>query len=46
MAQLSVDLCESGELITFAEASHWVHQDEPDRFNQLMIEHFVKKKEE
>ncbi len=42
MAQLSVDVCESGQLITFEEASHWVHQDEPDRFNQLMIDHFKK----
>ena len=43
MAELSLDECENGELITFEEASHWVHQDEPDRFNMLMIEHFLKK---
>ncbi|MHA2388122.1 MAG: alpha/beta fold hydrolase [Candidatus Hodarchaeales archaeon] len=40
MAQLSVEVCEDGKLVTFEDASHWVHQDEPDRFNQLMIEHF------
>ncbi|MHA1206330.1 MAG: alpha/beta fold hydrolase [Candidatus Hodarchaeales archaeon] len=45
MAQLSVDVCEDGKLITFEEASHWVHQDEPDRFNQLMIDH-IKRNEE
>ena len=43
MAELSLDSCENGLLITFEEASHWVHQDEPDRFNQLMIDHFKKK---
>ncbi len=40
MAELSLDACENGQLITFEEASHWVHQDEPDRFNKLMIDHF------
>ncbi|GAH29383.1 unnamed protein product, partial [marine sediment metagenome] len=35
MAQLSEAVCENGQLITFEEASHWVHQDEPDRFNKL-----------
>jgi pimeloyl-ACP methyl ester carboxylesterase len=40
MAQLSADVCENGKLITFEEASHWVHQDESDRFNELMINHF------
>ena len=42
MAQLSVYVCENGELITFDNASHWVHQDEPKLFNSLMIEHFEK----
>jgi pimeloyl-ACP methyl ester carboxylesterase len=42
MAQLSEAVCENGQLITFEEASHWVHQDEPDRFNQLMVDHFKK----
>ncbi|MFX0092713.1 MAG: alpha/beta fold hydrolase [Candidatus Hodarchaeota archaeon] len=39
MAQLSLTVCENGQLITFEEATHWVHQDEPDRFNKLMISH-------
>ena len=38
MATLSLDLCDDGELIFFEEASHWVHQDEPARFNQHLIE--------
>jgi pimeloyl-ACP methyl ester carboxylesterase len=42
MAELSLDVCENGQLIAFEEASHWVHQDEPDRFNQLLIDHFKK----
>jgi len=42
MAELSLDVCENGQLIAFDEASHWVHQDEPDRFNQLLIDHFKK----
>ncbi len=43
MAQLSEAVCENWRLITFEEASHWVHQDEPDRFNKLMIDHFKNK---
>ena len=39
MATLSLDLCDDGELIFFEEASHWVHQDEPARFNQHLIEY-------
>lgn len=42
MAQLSMDFCDDGQLITFEEASHWIHQDEPNRFNQSMIDHFKK----
>jgi pimeloyl-ACP methyl ester carboxylesterase len=40
MAQLSVEICENGHLVTFDKASHWVHQDEPEEFNKLMINHF------
>jgi pimeloyl-ACP methyl ester carboxylesterase len=42
MAPLSEKMCLEGQLETFEEASHWVHQDEPDRFNQSMIE-FLRK---
>jgi pimeloyl-ACP methyl ester carboxylesterase len=39
MAEMSVDMCESCSLITFDDASHWVHQDEPEEFNKHMITH-------
>ena len=37
MAPLSEKMCLEGQLETFEEASHWVHQDDSDRFNQSMI---------
>ncbi|MHA2175702.1 MAG: alpha/beta fold hydrolase [Candidatus Hodarchaeales archaeon] len=40
MAPLSEQMCLNGHLETFEEASHWVHQDEPERFNLHMIEFF------
>jgi pimeloyl-ACP methyl ester carboxylesterase len=39
MAQLSVDLCQDGRLITFGDASHWVLHDKPKEVSQLLIEH-------
>ena len=41
MAQLSVDLCDDGRLVTFEDASHWVLQDKPKEVSQQMIEHFL-----
>ena len=40
MAELSVDLCDDGELITFDDASHWVLYDEPDATSKQLIHHF------
>jgi len=40
MAELSLETCTDVQLITFDEASHWVHQDEPESFNKYMIDHF------
>ena len=40
MAQLSVDLCDEGELITFGDASHWVLFDQPDATSKYLIHHF------
>ena len=37
MAEMSVDMCEDCSLVTFDDASHWVHQDEPEEFNKHMI---------
>lgn len=40
MAQLSVDLCDDGRLVTFGDATHWVLQDKAEEVRQQMIEHF------
>jgi len=40
MAQLSIDLCDEGELITFDDASHWVLYDKPDATSKYLIHHF------
>jgi len=40
MAQLSVDLCEGGRLVTFEDATHWVMHDKPSEVSHLLIEHF------
>jgi pimeloyl-ACP methyl ester carboxylesterase len=37
MAQPSVDLCDDGRLEILEEATHWVHHEEPERVNQLML---------
>lgn len=38
MAQPSIDLCDHGRLVLFEEATHWVHEDEPDRVNELLTQ--------
>ncbi len=40
MAALSVDLCETGRLVTFEDATHWVLHDKPEEVSQLLVEHF------
>jgi len=45
MAQPSIDLCDKGRLVFFEEATHWVHHEEPDQVNRLLIE-FLKKSSE
>jgi pimeloyl-ACP methyl ester carboxylesterase len=37
MAQPSVDLCNDGRLEILEEATHWVHHEEAERVNQLML---------
>ncbi len=37
MAKLSVDMCTDCKLITFENASHWVHQDDPEEYNKCLI---------
>jgi pimeloyl-ACP methyl ester carboxylesterase len=40
MAAESVKYCDHGELFEFPEATHWVHHEEPERVNRLLIEFF------
>ena len=37
MAQPSIDLCDTGQLVFFEEATHWVQHEEADRVNELII---------
>ena len=39
MAAESLDYCANGRLERFPRASHWVHREEPDRVNDLLVEH-------
>jgi len=38
MARLSLDYCNEGSLVLFEEATHWVHLDEAEAVNQLLVE--------
>ncbi len=39
MADQSVERCDDVRLVRLERASHWPHRDEPDRVNQLLIDH-------
>jgi pimeloyl-ACP methyl ester carboxylesterase len=39
MATESLDYCADGRLERFPVASHWVHREEPDRVNELLLAH-------
>lgn len=41
MAELSVKLCNNGQLITFDDSTHWVLRDESEAISQYMVEYFV-----
>lgn len=41
MAQPSIDLCDTGRLVFFEEATHWVQHEEPDRVNPLIADFFL-----
>jgi len=41
MAELSVKLCDNGQLITFDDATHWVLRDESEAVSLHMVEFFV-----
>ena len=40
MAQASLECCQDGQLIYFDDATHWIHHEEPDRVNELMVKFF------
>ena len=37
-AQLSLAMCEQGELTYLAQSTHWLHQEEPAAVNKLLLE--------
>ena len=37
-AQPSLDLCANGRLVFIEEATHWVHHEEPERVNELIVD--------
>jgi pimeloyl-ACP methyl ester carboxylesterase len=42
MAKDSLRYCDNAELFTFAEASHWLQHEEPERINRHLIDFFGK----
>ena len=40
MAHESLRYCANGELFIFAEASHWLQHEQPERVSQLLVEFF------
>jgi len=40
MADESLEYCDDGRLERFPNASHWVHREEPERVNELLLSHF------
>jgi len=39
MADRSLDYCVDGRLERFPDASHWVHREEPERVNEVLLTH-------
>jgi pimeloyl-ACP methyl ester carboxylesterase len=40
MAQASLRYCTNGELLTFADSSHWLQHEQPARVSELLIDFF------
>lgn len=40
MAQPSIDFCDDGRMEFFADATHWLQHEEPERVNRRLIEFF------
>lgn len=41
MAAESVKYCDNGELFEFPGATHWLHHEQPERVNELLIDFFL-----
>jgi pimeloyl-ACP methyl ester carboxylesterase len=42
MAQMSIDLCDNGRLVTIPEATHWVQHDAAEQVTALLLEFLQK----
>jgi len=42
LAAYSIELCDHGDLFYLENATHWVHQDQPDEVNRLIIDFLTK----
>jgi len=40
MAQPSIDLCQEGRLLMMDRATHWVHLEEPEKVNSVILDFF------
>ena len=38
MGELSMQECDNGQLHFFPEATHWVHLEEPEAVNKLLLD--------
>ncbi len=38
LAQESVERCDNGRLVFLEEATHWLHHEEPERVNELIVD--------
>jgi pimeloyl-ACP methyl ester carboxylesterase len=38
LAESTIALCDHGALIGMKDATHWVHHDEPERVNRILLE--------
>ncbi len=41
LAQLSADICEQSRVVMFDDSTHWVHHEQADQVNALLIEHLT-----
>lgn len=41
MAEPSIELCKQGRLVLVEEATHWVHHEEAEKVNELLLDFFA-----